>query len=101
MEGIITKPVKVSIKPKRKNPRAFRIWESDILNQTMVLAMEIQARIEETSKKDGLPLEEMNPSMMSSHSLYVLTDSYLALYNALMREGLIRTANLTNHPQIH
>lgn len=101
MDGTITKPVKVTIKPKRKNPRAFRVWESDILNQTMVLAMELQARLEDISVKEEVTLEEMKPSMMSSSSLYVLADSYLALYNASLREGLIRTANLTNHPQIH
>jgi hypothetical protein len=100
MNGTITRPVKVEYK-KRKSIRAFKIWDSQILNTAMVHAAEILEQLERDADIQQIDPMELAPTLIPTPVLYLLADSYLHSYKALLKESLLNTGNPTSNPNIH
>jgi hypothetical protein len=84
------------------NPRKFKVWDTAALNTAMYNAAEIKHKLEEVCNKAGLPLDEIKPTLISSELLYLLAESYLEAYDALLRENLIHTTSPhKTKPTIH
>lgn len=86
---------------KRRNPRAFKLWDSAALGSIMVNAAEIRAKIEEASKKAEKSIDNLNPTNINTELLYFIVDGYLDIYSKLLAEGLLKTGNIKSHPEIH
>lgn len=96
----LTTPVKVKYK-RRKHPRIFRIWDSSLLNTAMIQASDIKSNIEKISIEQKQTLAEMKPALLPTSILYHLANSYLILYEAQMKEGLIQTGSPKIQPTLH
>jgi hypothetical protein len=102
VDGTITlKRVSVSTKPKKRNKRAFKLWDSKSLTTIMINASEIVNMIENLSDKENLPIEELNNTQISTALLYMFVAGYLDLYNKLLTESLIKTGNVKSTSNIH
>lgn len=101
MNGTLSVPVKVEYKKPRKSIRAFKIWDSQILNTAMVHSAEILEQIEANADTLGIDPMELPPTQIPTPVLYLLADSYLHAYKALLKESLLNTGNHTSNPNIH
>lgn len=100
MDGTITLNSKILYK-KRRNPRAFKLWDSEVLTTLMVHASEVKAKLEEASVEKNVPVEELGSITINSELLYLLTEGYQDLYTKLLAENLIKTGNIKSNPNIH
>lgn len=96
----LTLSTKVEYK-KRRNPRAFKLWDSVVLNNTMVHAAQIKAKIEEASHTAQKPLSDLGHTNLDTELLYLIVDGYLDLYRKSLSESLIKTGNIKSNPNIH
>ena len=100
MDETITLNTKVSYK-KRRNPRAFKLWDSAYLSAVMVHAAEVQGKIIEASQKAEKPIEELGHTNIDTKLLHIIVEGYLDLYSKMLAEGLIKTGNIKLNPNIH
>lgn len=75
------------------NPRKFKVWDTAALNTAMYNAAEIKHSLEEICNKTGKSMDQIKPTLIASDMLYLLVDSYLEAYDALLRENLIHTTS--------
>lgn len=84
------------------NPRKFKMWDTHALNTAMYSAAEIKHKLESICVSENLPMDEIKPTLIASDMLYLIVDSYLEAYEALIRENLIYTGNNSKiKPVIH
>lgn len=87
---------------KRRHPRAFKVWDSAVMTQIMQQAADVKAQIEKVSIESETPmLKDLKPFLVPAIILYGITDSYLKLYNTLLKEGLIQSGNVTKNTSYH
>jgi len=96
----LTLSTKVEYK-KRRNPRAFKLWDSAVYGGVMVHAAEIKHKIEEASQQAQLPIGELKHTSIDSELLYIVVDGYLDLYRKLLNESLLKTGNIKTNPNVH
>lgn len=100
MDETLTLGTKVTYK-KRRNPRAFKLWDSVTYNAIMVQAAEIHALVERASNDTNKPINELGKTTIDTDVLYHITGAYLDLYRKLLGESLLKTGNIRTNPNIH
>lgn len=83
------------------NPRSFRGRDSALLHEMMAKSVEIRFNIEALTHKEQLPIEEIKPSIIDTELLYKLVSCYVAQYDSLLQENLIKTGNPNSGLTIH
>lgn len=84
-----------------KNPRKYNIWDSDSLNSTAQKAIQLIHNIEEVSQETNTFIHELPPSRMPMELVYEVCEAYISIYNKLLRENLIITANPESNNNLH
>ncbi len=100
MTETITLQPKITYK-RRRNSRAFKMWDSAIIGSIMTGVAEIKQKIIEEAEKQDKMISELNHTAVPTETLYLILDSYLDMYKKLMNESLIQTANHKTHPNLH
>lgn len=88
---------------QKRNPRKFRVWDSNVLHENLQLCIQYQKAIEEVvqqSTVDGTtPIAN---STVPTNSLYDIISCYIAMYEKLLTEDLIQTNSApVNKNHIH
>jgi hypothetical protein len=84
------------------NPRKFKLWDTATLNSAMYSAAEIKHKLEEICNNTGLPVDEIKPTLIASDMLYLIVNSYVEAYEALMMENLLHLGSPhKTKPTIH
>lgn len=96
----LTLDTKISYR-KRPNPRAFKIWNSEVYKSIMIHAADIKAKVIEAAGKTQTSISELPSTTIDTELLYLLTDGYLDLYRKLLSENLLKTGNIRTNPNIH
>ena len=84
-----------------KNPRKFNIWESNGLNETLQKTVQILRNIEELSVKNEVDIHNMGDTSIPVHLMYEICESYSILFNRLLKEQLLITANPKSNNNLH
>ena len=80
----------------------FNIWDSIALQDSVKLALQLRARIEEICTANQCLPKDLPDSLIPTHQLYMLALSYEATYNKVLELELVKTGNLkSNHNNIH
>lgn len=95
----MTEPRKPILNKNRK--RAFRIWDSAFLYEIMVNTAQIKQNIERIAELKNQELSELGAQEVPLELLYEICVGYQQVYDKLLKEHLIVTANLKQHPLIH
>jgi len=96
----LTLTTKVEYK-KRRNPRAFKLWDSSVFGAIMIHAAEIKSKIEVASQTADKPVDELESTSIDTELLYIIVDGYLDMYKKLLSESLIKTGNIKSNPNLH
>lgn len=98
----ITLKNKPTIKYKRtRNPRPFKVWESEVLTGIAYNATEVKHQIMKLSVEQNKALVDMNHFAVKALDLYALVDNYLIMYNMLLKEGLIQSGTGISPKSLH
>ncbi len=84
-----------------KNPRKFKIWDSDHLNKVAQKAAQIVYNIEQLSEEEGTYIHELPSTQLPTHLVYEVCEAYVAMYQKLLKEQLLITGNPDTHPHLH
>lgn len=85
----------------KNRKRAFRIWDSSFLYDIMVKSAQIKQNIETISIKTNKELPELGSTDVPVELLYELCVGYQQMYDKLLKEHLLVSANPKQHPLIH
>lgn len=80
---------------KNRVPRAAKLWETTSLYNTMHTLSQLKNKIEELATKEGLAVEELKPTMISTFMLWDIAANYELAYKMLMKESLINSGNIS------
>lgn len=83
---------------KRKNKRSFDFFESEMLNKIMEVSADVVFKIDKAIA-EGVDLPEVMP--VSTEYMYDISQCYLAMYNKLQKEYLIKSGVDVNNKTIH
>ena len=84
-----------------KNPRKFNIWQSNGLNETLQKTIQILYNIETESLKNEVDVHNMGETSIPVHLMYEICEAYSVLYNRLLKEQLLITANPKTNDNYH
>lgn len=84
-----------------KNPRKANVWESSSVFSTVEKASQILYNIQNISEVTGDLPNEMPDTEVPVILLQELCENYLFMYQKLLKEQLLITANLSTNPNIH
>jgi hypothetical protein len=84
-----------------KNPRKFNIWESNGLNEILQNTHQLLANMDTLSIEQDLHIHELGTMNMPIHLLYDICEAYGILYNKLLKEQLLITANPIQNNNYH
>lgn len=84
-----------------KNPRKFNIWESNSLNETLQKTTQILYNIEEQAVKNDIDIHNMGDTAVPVHLMYEICEAYSILFNRLVKEQLLITANPQSNNNFH
>lgn len=84
-----------------KNPRKCNIWDSAFYNELLNNTVQITHNIDKVSKETNIPISSMKPLLLPAHLVYEICEGYTQMYNKLLKEQLLVTANLKSNPIIH
>ena len=80
----------------------FNIWDSIALQDSVKLALQLRAKIEDICLANQCTTKDLPDSLIPTHQLYMLALSYEATYNKVLELELVKTGNLkSNHNNIH
>lgn len=85
----------------KNRKRAFRIWDSAVLYDLMVKSAQIKQNIEKISKIHNKELPDLGTTDVPVELLYEICTGYQAMYEKLLKEHLLVSANPKQHPLIH
>lgn len=84
-----------------KNKRSFNIWESKALNETLQKTTLILNNIDKVAEEEGYDKITLGTSAVPVVLLYEVCEAYNILYEKLLKEQLIKTANPKIDNNIH
>ena len=84
-----------------KNPRKYNIWDSSQLSSTMEKCSQILANFEEVRKLRDVYPSDMDNVSVPAELLYEITESYVTMYDKLLKEQLLITGNPQSNYNIH
>ena len=84
-----------------KNPRKFNIWESNGLNETLQKTVQILHNIEEEALKSEVEIHDMGDTAIPVYLMYEICEAYSILFNRLIKEQLLITANPQSNNNFH
>lgn len=84
-----------------KNPRKFNIWQSNGLNETLQKTVQILYNIETEAIKKDVDIHNMGDTHIPVHLMYEICEAYNVLYNKLVKEQLLITANPQSNSTLH
>lgn len=87
------KTLTVTYKKRRINKRAFKFWDTEYLYEAMYEAVNIRANIDKVAETK--PMEDSSMVAIPAGLLYHLADAYILSYDKLLKEELIKTANIS------
>lgn len=85
--------------PKNKNK--LKLWQSAHLNQTMQTAVELLASVQTVSDSADTSPEKIGVVGVPAYLLYEICEGYIIMYEKLLKEQLLITANPKSNPVIH
>lgn len=92
----------VVIMEQKRNPRRFRVWDSNALHENLQLCIKYQTAIEEVVKQATIDSTPVLNSTVETSSLYDIVSCYIAMYEKLLAEDLLQTNNApVNKNQLH
>jgi len=83
----------ITFKKTRRNRRAFKLWDSAYLYEAMQEAVNIRSNIDKAAEVEMPP--EGAIAAIPISLLYHLADAYIDAYDRLLKEELIKTANIS------
>lgn len=84
-----------------KNKRSFNIWESKALNETLQKTTLILNNIDKVVEEEGYDKITLGTSVTPVVLLYEICEAYNILYEKLLKEQLIKTANPKSDNNVH
>jgi hypothetical protein len=84
-----------------KNPRKYNVWDSSYLNSMTEKCAQIVANIDSMADKEGLYPNELGSIEFPVELIYEVCESYVIMYEKLLKENLLITANPQTNPNIH
>lgn len=92
----------VVIMEQKRNPRKFRLWDSNALHQNLQVCIQYQTAIEEAVKQATIDDTPVLNSTIPTNSLYDIVTCYIAMYEKILAEDLLQTNGTpVNRNQIH
>lgn len=79
----------------------FRIWDSIQIHETVKNSIEFRTKIEQICLDNNKSVDELPDSLVPTNILYMLVASNEAMYNKLLEQELIKTANPKYNLNIH
>lgn len=80
---------------EQKNPRAFKLYDTEYLYSAMTTAAEIKKGIEEVASNLENGVFDMKPVSIPADMLWLLTQAYTDAYEKLLSESLIRAGHVS------
>lgn len=80
---------------EQRNPRAFKVWDTEYLYTTMVTASELKQSIESIASTLENGVYDMQPISVPAEMLWLLTQAYTDAYEKLLKEALITSGNIS------
>ena len=84
-----------------KNPRKYNVWDSSYLNSMTEKCAQIVANIDKIAEDEGVYPNELGSIDMPVDLIYEVCESYVIMYEKLLKEHLLITANPQENPNIH
>lgn len=84
-----------------KNPRKYNIWESGQLGSTMEKCAQILANFDKAIQEDEVYPSDMSNIGVPASLLFEIAESYVQMYEKLLKEQLIITGNPVANNNIH
>lgn len=84
-----------------KNPRKYNIWESTALASTMEKCMQITANFHQAIKEDDVYPSDMDNVNIPASLMFEICESYVVMYEKLLKEQLLITGNPEANHNIH
>lgn len=82
-------------KSRRPNKRAFKLWDTAYMYESMQEAINIRANIENLADERNEDISDLGHAAVHIEVLYKLVDAYIDGYGKLLNENLIKTANIS------
>ena len=79
---------------KSRNLRVAKVWDTSYLYSAMVQSAQIKQDIEKASVEMKVPIADLGNTVVPTHMLWFIVDTYLDAYKMLMKESLIKTGNI-------
>lgn len=84
-----------------KNPRKYNIWESDQLNSTMEKCAQLLSNFNKVAEETGTYPSDIDTLSIPAHLVYEICESYVVMYEKLLKEQLLITGNPVANLNIH
>ena len=84
-----------------KNRLKFNLWDSAALNDTMQKAAQIVYNIEAEAEKQDKSIHRLGNSTVPMFLLHEICEHYTIMYNRLLKEQLLITANPPSNNTLH
>ena len=84
-----------------KNTRKFYLWDSAALGSTMQSTAQIVHNIEKQSSEQDIPIHLLGNTTLPMFLLHEICEHYTIMYNRLLKEQLLITANPPSNNNLH
>lgn len=84
-----------------KNPRKHNLWESSQLNTTMNKCVQLLANFNKMAEENSVYPSDLDTLNLPASLVYEICEGYVVMYEKLLKEQLLITANPKQHPLIH
>lgn len=84
-----------------KNPRKYNLWKSTQLNSTMNKCMEILANFNKIAETNEVYPSDLDNLNIPATVVYEICEGYVVMYEKLLKEQLLITANPQTNLNIH
>lgn len=74
--------------------KGFKLWDSIALADNIKLALQIKNKIEKLSHEGQVEVQDMPDSIVPTEALYEMMACFVAAYDMLLDQELVRTGNL-------
>jgi hypothetical protein len=91
-------PVVITYK-KSKRRRAYKFWDTAYVYEAMQEAIQIRANLEEISRLTNTDIYSLPAVSIPGSVLYQIVDSNINSFEKLLKESLIKTANISEIQQ--
>lgn len=82
-------------KSRNSNTRAFKIWDTEYLYESMQDAVNIKHTLDKLSEENNADFSNLGMATIPINVLHGLANSYIESYNKLLKEALIKSANIS------